>query len=433
MLLSIFANLNDKELSQVYSVGKIQKYKDGATIIERGDKTKSFFVVIEGMVDILDTDWEKGKIDCVKQGEVFGELAFIRSTPRIATVKANGMACALEITGGAFESLPLKLQLELYKILAIIAYNRIERMQKLNLATMQQLERLQKFIIHSTTINKQALKSEVIKNVIRKIPKLPRFAIELTAKLAEESISAQQIGNLLKKDPAMAANVLKNINSPFYGFAHKITDLSRALVLLGTNGVHRIIMDDSIKSTMPQTESFLEEQKSSFMVSIIANEVAMIATAGSAGTHATIGLLHGMGKIILLLLKKQNPKISGILDSLDHPKLGALLLESWELPDKLCKTIANQRTPEFAPPDMLPEELFTELSVLYISKICYKVLVGKEEVDSSLAFFDKYSSALLLPAETPQELLKKSILPALLKNENRLPQDIRQLLWRKEF
>ena len=48
------------------------------------------------------------------------------------------------------------------------------------------------------------------------------------------------------------------------------------------------------------------------------------------------GLLHDLGKVVLELLKEQNPNLGFLLQSLDSAKLGSVLLRQWKILNLPC-------------------------------------------------------------------------------------------------
>ena len=66
---------------------------------------------------------------------------------------------------------------------------------------------------------------------------LPTTVVDLLYLFKEEDASAQSVVNILHRDPAMTANVLKLSNSAFYGARREIGSVQDALVMLGNRAV----------------------------------------------------------------------------------------------------------------------------------------------------------------------------------------------------
>ncbi|VAX25228.1 hypothetical protein MNBD_NITROSPINAE03-1655 [hydrothermal vent metagenome] len=428
-----FDDLSDKELVLFYNVSRIVNFNQGDTIIRQGDTTRSFFVVLSGSIGIYrDFDGVQREVDKMGRGSLLGEISFVRNTPRSATAIAAEPARIIEVSSGAFETLPVKTQLKIFKNAAAIATDRVERMMRQSMDTENEKELIYDYICKKQSKTENALSSDLIQDILNKIPKLPMYATQLTAKLLDEKTTPQEVGDSIKSDPSLAGIVMKMVNSSFYNFPQKIADLNRAVVILGFNNLFQIVLQEGVKNTMPQTEDFKKLQTRSYITSLIANEISCLSTREKSGSNSTIAILHDIGQSVILLLKKRNPKISALIDSLDHTKLGAALLGNWELPESLCKVVQYQDYPEFSPPTKLPGEILDELSVLYLSRVCYARLVDDEEHDSS-SFFNDYARVLNFTGQGPDAFVKEKIVPALLKIKDRLPQELKYSLQRGHF
>ena len=68
---------------------------------------------------------------------------------------------------------------------------------------------------------------------IDKLPSLPSLYIELNKVLAEEDVSMEQVGEVVRKDIAMTCQVLKIVNSAFFGLRREVTTPDEAASYLG--------------------------------------------------------------------------------------------------------------------------------------------------------------------------------------------------------
>ncbi len=429
-----FHNLTDKELSQVYSAAKIKKYGPDVVLIRQGDSSRSFFIILEGGVTIVKDfgDFRK-EIDCHMKGSLIGELAFVRGVPRVADAVTAEPSTVMEITEASFETLPVKTQLAIYKNIASLAANRLEDLILKSVDIHDEKERLYKYMRYNFSKKGIVQSTSLIRDLIPKIPKLPVYASKLVTRLMDENTTPQEVTESIKADPSLAAMVLKTVNSPYFGFVQKVSDLNRAVVLLGFNGVYQMVVSNGLKSTMPRSEPFMALQTHSLMVSMIANEVSLLSNRDRAGVNSTIGLLHDLGKSVILLLKLRNPKIDGLLDTVDHSEIGSELLKSWSLPDHICDVIECQNYPEFSPPQKIDTERLEDLAVLYISRICCKHIMGAGQTAFSTTFFNDYLSVLKFPRQSSVDFCKERIYPVMMKNENRFPANLRYELRNKEW
>ena len=120
-------------------------------------------------------------------------------------------------------------------------------------------------------------------------------------------------------------------------------------------------------------------------------------------------------------MKQKNPNLSVFVDSLDHPSLGAFLLEQWNLPSKICKTVKHQCFPDFAEPDKIPREVLNEVAVLYVARLCHGLIRGVVQENLPVAFFGKYQNILGWGELTVREILDRYVLSELRKKRRQAP------------
>ena len=77
---------------------------------------------------------------------------------------------------------------------------------------------------------------------VHTIPSLPEVVTEVCRLLGDPTSDIKQIHKLVVKDPAMAAKMLRMVNSVYYGLAEPVHDLEQALTILGYKTIRSIAM-----------------------------------------------------------------------------------------------------------------------------------------------------------------------------------------------
>ncbi len=111
--LNFFKGFNDDAITEVVEASEWNDYKKDEVIVNEGDKETSFFIVIKGGVKVLKKDKVIGKM---KQGDCFGEIAFITKAPRGATIIASTDATLMSVSTSLMEQATLETQLQYYRI-----------------------------------------------------------------------------------------------------------------------------------------------------------------------------------------------------------------------------------------------------------------------------------------------------------------------------
>jgi HD-like signal output (HDOD) protein len=75
-------------------------------------------------------------------------------------------------------------------------------------------------------------KIEEILKGLEKLPTLPGIAMKILELVRDEDTNLKAIADVLSTDPPLSAQVLKLINSPFYGVRTQVTSVPHAVSLL---------------------------------------------------------------------------------------------------------------------------------------------------------------------------------------------------------
>jgi putative nucleotidyltransferase with HDIG domain len=194
---------------------------------------------------------------------------------------------------------------------------------------------------------------------IKDIPTLPTIVFELNKHLRDPNTSIKTVCDTIEKDQAIALKILKLVNSAFYGFKSKISDLRNAVVLLGYNAVRNAIVSLSVINSFPKRVSLMDFDislfwKHSLAVAVTSKNIAMLSKKESPDNCFVGGLLHDTGKVILAqyfpdffetvwstlqdehltFYEAEQKKLP-----IDHTKIGGHLARKWQLPQGLVDAI----------------------------------------------------------------------------------------------
>src|SRR5437667_327390 len=96
------------------------------------------------------------------------------------------------------------------------------------------------YVRYQRTQNAQIVASEFMQEFVKEIPKLPAHMTQLSQKLMADDTSIHEIVESIKRDPALAGNVLKCVNSAKYSFSKKIETFYHACMILGFNNIYQL-------------------------------------------------------------------------------------------------------------------------------------------------------------------------------------------------
>jgi len=111
--LNFFKDFSDDQITEVVEASEWDDFEKGEVIVKEGDKETSFFIVIKGGVEVFKKD---RVIGTMKQGDCFGEIAFITKKPRGATIIARTNVTLMSVSTSLMEQASLETQLQYYRI-----------------------------------------------------------------------------------------------------------------------------------------------------------------------------------------------------------------------------------------------------------------------------------------------------------------------------
>ncbi|NNF13165.1 MAG: HDOD domain-containing protein [Gemmatimonadetes bacterium] len=199
---------------------------------------------------------------------------------------------------------------------------------------------------------------------------LPTFsagAVE-TLRLLREEADLNQVAERLLTDPGLSVRILKTVNSAAFGMRQQVSNLGHAVSLLGRSRVEALVLTAAVGDTLPtpagmDVDSFWD---TSARRACLARLIAKNRDPSVEMQAFTAGLLQDMAVPVLALAKPdvypelyrraatdEGPPLYEVeRDALgyDHAQVGAMMAESWDLPEGLITAISDHHlTGERAP------------------------------------------------------------------------------------
>jgi NTE family protein len=106
--IPIFSFLGRSELAAVQELFVEEIHQKGDIICRQGEEGNTFYVVLDGELDVLTGEHDQNLIAVLKRGDFFGEMALLQGGKRTATVAASRRARLMSLDRGAFNTLFMK-------------------------------------------------------------------------------------------------------------------------------------------------------------------------------------------------------------------------------------------------------------------------------------------------------------------------------------
>lgn len=209
-----------------------------------------------------------------------------------------------------------------------------------------------------------------------KLPSLPEIYAELVRVVDDPNSTIDTISVTLRKDPSLAARLLKLANSAFYGVPAQIGTVEEAVQLIGLREIKDLVMATSVIRAFDKLPVSLVDAHSFWYHSIACGLAsAMLAQDRHDPAPERFfvgGLLHDIGHLILYLWlpeesldilrlceKTREPCTRVEMNNLgfDHALLGGELIANWRLPPSLREMVACHHHP--ANSRLAPLDVFT--------------------------------------------------------------------------
>ena len=207
------------------------------------------------------------------------------------------------------------------------------------------------------------------------LPTLPEIITEIMDIIQTEDFSIKDLKQVIEKDPALTAKLLKIANTFYYNpYGSEITSTERAIMQLGTKNLLPVVFGLSLTHIFTLKGNNFNVKVfwiHAYTCAHIAKRISKYFSLPEPEAF-TAGLLHDVGKIVLFkiipreyikaiyLTEKENIplyKAERELFGLDHSEAGFMLLNRWRIPDIIKKPVKYHHEPEKA-------ENYKELSAL---------------------------------------------------------------------
>jgi serine/threonine-protein kinase len=110
--LSFFQGFPDEDIDELLGASSMLAFQPGAVVIHEGDIDNAFYIIVRGDVEVRKQD---RLIVTLHEGDCFGEIGFLMSTKRTASIIATTEVLVLKVNAMLMESVSRECQLRYYK------------------------------------------------------------------------------------------------------------------------------------------------------------------------------------------------------------------------------------------------------------------------------------------------------------------------------
>lgn len=174
------------------------------------------------------------------------------------------------------------------------------------------------------------------------IPAQPASLAKLGTLLNQEDVNLLEISRLIEHDMALAAAVMKAVNSAYYGLRGRVESVQQATAYLGVREISALTYEIGLRSVFPQVAELQPIWDRACVRGLIMGRLASELFMDAWSAH-TAGLFEECGKAVLFrhapdvyrTLLKSAASDSDLAElevqafGISHDALGASLSEAW--------------------------------------------------------------------------------------------------------
>ncbi len=203
---------------------------------------------------------------------------------------------------------------------------------------------------------------------IRELPTLPMVLRQVHKIMANPRSNMNQIAAVVAKDQALASRTIRLVNSAAYALRTRVTSITNAIVVLGLNTLHQIMLGLAVVKMFKGAggHGFSPEQfwRHAFATALLSKKIATLEHYDDPEECFIAGLLHDMGRLAceqfltaefieaLALRDEENISLAAAEKrciGFDHGEAGAWLGGQWGIPIQLSLAMAYHHAPRLLP------------------------------------------------------------------------------------
>ncbi|MCU7936676.1 MAG: HDOD domain-containing protein [Candidatus Thiodiazotropha sp. (ex Dulcina madagascariensis)] len=295
---------------QVHTAGR------GLQILQQGDTTAFSLYLIKGKLRLHASD---GRITEIADGTPQAQNPIANLIPRRYTVEAIAPTEYLMIDNGLLDGLLSTEEGITATELSSdsLPYDRVMAENQLTEALLNDLNN-DKLIL----------------------PSLPDVAVRVGRAMRDETTNARKLASIVQTDPAITTKLIRAANSPLYAGVTPVDSCAAAIVRLGADTTHKLVLTFALRELFNTRSSVLKSHmrslwEHSVKVSAICYILAKVSNEFNPEHALLAGLLHDIGNVAILSYAERFPEVANDDEKLEQVmqdmrgRIGSIILRNW--------------------------------------------------------------------------------------------------------
>ncbi len=215
-------------------------------------------------------------------------------------------------------------------------------------------------------------------SIVRRIEACPKLGSlqsinrALNSLLNSEHSLNSQIAEIIRRDPSLAARLLRMVNSVYFGLSTRVNNIEEAVFFLGMRQIRELAMATPVIEDLERLQRntthvlpWKELWSHSIGTALLTREILSAAsTEIDDDTDYLVGLLHNVGKVVMAtafpeelteLMKITTPTPAAFCEAerkligWDHARIGAFFLGRHQISEEIIQAVRYHNCPAEAP------------------------------------------------------------------------------------
>ncbi len=202
------------------------------------------------------------------------------------------------------------------------------------------------------------------------LPTIPGVALDVLAMAKRANVSLPDIADVVGRDPALAAKILRLANSSFFGVSAKTGTVTQALVRLGLRASLSVVLGFSILPKLARAGRQSTDMRLIWNMSLLSSVSAKVIEERTRGRFMeeafTGALLQDLGMLAMVAAAPEHyvdvlktverdsaaevHEVEEVMLGVNHMEIGVYLLGMWNVPDQIVGPIGGHHRPDTVRP-----------------------------------------------------------------------------------
>jgi putative nucleotidyltransferase with HDIG domain len=248
--------------------------------------------------------------------------------------------------------------------------------------------------------------------MVDRMPPFPQSVTRLLEMTSSVNCAPKDLVKVIEHDPVLTGQVLKVVNSAYFGLSRQIASVRHAVVFVGINTVKHLALTAAAIGSLPRTTAAGIDMQAYLRHALTTATISrMLAQRYGSGTTDDVqlvflaGLLHDIGTVACaqfmpdqysealaeslsdpVLLVRAERRIFG----LDHSEISSMLLKKWTMPELVVEAVGAHLDPLKG-----GDKRSFAMDALYVAVQLSRVVIAQQEIE------DRRQRDLVMKEERP--------------------------------